>query len=200
MSKFCIALAILFSSDMLSVLMAKPPHPYQSYFAFQVGAANHGLGGEAPAPVVPDSDECMNCGGDGILGDGRTAITCQECDGTGKRKKSSQSDVVPGWPPRSFGISAQETFGRSEPKPLLLYWSSKTCTYCRMWEEQVRLQASKEFKIVKGFGEQPLSSDGLRKVPTFQIRVPGKPPKNLIGYQNISNLRNALSEVNWREE
>lgn len=41
--------------------------------------------GPAPAPK-PDDGRCENCGGTGKLGDGRVAVTCPACDGTGKRK------------------------------------------------------------------------------------------------------------------
>ena len=36
---------------------------------------------------TPASDVCDNCGGSGTLGDGRIAVKCPTCDGTGKKKK-----------------------------------------------------------------------------------------------------------------
>jgi len=39
----------------------------------------------APTPVT---DECENCHGKGILGDGKISTKCPACDGTGKKPKS----------------------------------------------------------------------------------------------------------------
>jgi DnaJ-class molecular chaperone len=39
----------------------------------------------APTPL---SDECENCHGTGILGDGKIQTKCPACDGTGKKPKS----------------------------------------------------------------------------------------------------------------
>lgn len=36
----------------------------------------------------PDSDRCETCLGLGVLGDGVQRLTCTDCGGTGKRKKS----------------------------------------------------------------------------------------------------------------
>jgi hypothetical protein len=36
----------------------------------------------------PDSDRCETCLGLGVLGDGVQRLTCSDCGGTGKRKKS----------------------------------------------------------------------------------------------------------------
>lgn len=41
-----------------------------------------------PSPKPPASDQCDNCAGTGIIGDGRVKITCPECKGTGKKVKS----------------------------------------------------------------------------------------------------------------
>jgi hypothetical protein len=40
----------------------------------------------SPAPLTPSTPDgqCSNCRGTGQLGDGRTAITCPKCKGTGK--------------------------------------------------------------------------------------------------------------------
>lgn len=37
---------------------------------------------------TPTGDQCDNCGGTGTLGDGRIAVKCPACDGTGKKPKS----------------------------------------------------------------------------------------------------------------
>lgn len=37
---------------------------------------------------TPASDVCENCDGKGTLGDGRIAVKCPACDGTGKKPKS----------------------------------------------------------------------------------------------------------------
>jgi hypothetical protein len=64
--------------------------------------------GPAPAPV---SDVCPNCNGKGWTGDGVTKFKCDDCNGTGKVKKSGEvyppSTVYegPSWPdyPTSTG-------------------------------------------------------------------------------------------------
>ena len=47
-----------------------------------------------PNPVTPSSDICPNCNGVGKVGDGRTMLTCGECNGTGKKKKVSETVMV----------------------------------------------------------------------------------------------------------
>lgn len=41
-----------------------------------------------PTPTPPASDQCENCNGTGIIGDGRVKIQCPECRGTGKKTQS----------------------------------------------------------------------------------------------------------------
>ena len=41
-----------------------------------------------PAPPAPTSEDCENCHGTGKLGDGRIAVECPACGGTGKKPKS----------------------------------------------------------------------------------------------------------------
>jgi len=43
---------------------------------------------EIPPSPVPESDDCENCRGTGTLGDGKIAVKCPACAGTGKRPKS----------------------------------------------------------------------------------------------------------------
>jgi hypothetical protein len=43
---------------------------------------------EIPPSPVPESDTCENCRGTGTLGDGKIAVKCPACAGTGKRPKS----------------------------------------------------------------------------------------------------------------
>lgn len=69
----------------------------------------------APNPPKPDLVECQNCGGDGIIGDGRTEMECPPCKGTGLVDPDSpyahieKSVVVPPKPEPVSPVVSQST-------------------------------------------------------------------------------------------
>lgn len=65
---------------------------HESYYTWVTATVS--IGGGVVVPDGPISDECENCGGDGILGDGTTKKTCPVCDGTGKKKTSDTPAAV----------------------------------------------------------------------------------------------------------
>lgn len=76
---------------LLCVLVAgcSPAADYSGVYADLACEAGHAvmkLRGEIPP--TPASDQCENCNGTGIIGDGTVKIQCPECKGTGKKMQS----------------------------------------------------------------------------------------------------------------
>jgi hypothetical protein len=64
----------------------------QNLQPFIAVAGNYGVWSAAvgPTPAPAPSKVCSSCNGRGKVGDGRVAITCAACDGTGVAKESKQ--------------------------------------------------------------------------------------------------------------
>lgn len=64
----------------------------------------------------PDAgDKCENCDGKGEVGDGRVMIKCRVCNGTGKKKKTTEGDRAAAEPELLKASESSEP--KEEPKP-----------------------------------------------------------------------------------
>lgn len=83
------------------------------------------VGREDPGPMP--SDICDNCDGTGKLGDGTVVVTCQECNGTGKKKITAASGGVNWLTDYATAVEVAEEQG----KPILaLFTMPHGCPYC----------------------------------------------------------------------
>ena len=180
-------------------------NPSHAHFAY-VTEAVIATGANIPDTPTPDSDECLNCGGDGVLGDGRTKITCPECDGTGKRKTTTVPIPIPdpntnGWPPRTMGLEPVFTDqpaihpafkgypgAETETRPWVVMTKPMfgVCNYCGIQEAELwKLQG---FRIGTRYGNRP-------PYPGLYLRNSKGEVRELRGYHRADVIRQVMESM-----
>jgi len=176
-------------------------------------AIAHGLTENAP-----DSDTCPACDGRGEVGDGRTVIRCEECDGTGKKQTGDFIEIefqpvieaetveppgepeplieLPPSPPVVVEWSTEEAPTAGPRLPRVLMLTSDACSPCRRVKAEsgdLIGDASAAIEAVDVLENSSYPSGyGIRaapSIPTFVVlNEDGGEVSRLTGYQSRGTL------------
>ena len=127
-------------------------------------------------PDKPVSEECSDCYGTGVRGDGRTKIKCPTCKGTGKRKTgdlapvaSPSLDVVSG---DDAGTPETETpAADGDPDLAGLEFTADWCKKCKEMEPIVAQAAItyEKIDIETPNGKDAVAKFGIKAIPVYMI-------------------------------
>ena len=162
----------------------------RAFYTYVIAAVVKSGSDPSPPPPGPSqvSEDCENCGGDGVLGDGRTKITCPECDGTGKRKR--QAAISNGWPPKNVTLAPRPKIS-GQVKPTLVMFSTDNCVYCDRWLKLVWPQLQNDMRLRR------VKLDALPsgwKVPAFASPA----GRMLFGSQQAGAIRGLMGRSDRR--
>jgi S1-C subfamily serine protease len=132
-------------------------------------------------PDKPTSEECSDCYGTGVRGDGRTKIKCPTCNGTGKRKTGDSAPVAASPPDVVSGDSAGTQESESpdpetvaadgDPDLAGLEFTAEWCNKCKQMEPVIAKAAIKYEKIdiETPNGKEAVQKFGIKAIPVYMI-------------------------------
>jgi len=132
-------------------------------------------------PDKPTSEECPDCYGTGVRGDGRTKIKCPTCNGTGKRKTGDSAPVAASPPDVVSGDSAgtpnsewpdPETVAADDDPDLAgLEFTADWCKRCKEMEPIIAKASIKYEKIdiETPNGKEAVQKFGIKAIPVYMI-------------------------------
>jgi thiol-disulfide isomerase/thioredoxin len=126
-------------------------------------------------PDKPTSEECPDCYGTGVRGDGRTKIKCPTCNGSGKRKTGQEvpsavsSDAAAA--PESESPDPETSAADGDPDLAGLEFTADWCKKCREMEPIIA-QAAIEYEkidIETPNGKEAVQKFGIKGIPVYMI-------------------------------
>lgn len=132
-------------------------------------------------PDKPVSEECSDCYGTGVRGDGRTKIKCPTCNGTGKRKTGDSkphaadpADIVSGdaaAAPETESPDPETLAADEDPDLAGLEFTADWCKKCKEMEPIVAKAAVKYEKIdiETPNGKEAVQKFGIKGIPVYMI-------------------------------
>lgn len=145
------------------------------------------LSSSVVVPKVPQiGDQCPDCGGTGILGDGTIKLKCDKCDGDGRiDEKDLSSDMIAN--DSAPQKEEKKELGQLVRNEIIMYTNSG-CYWCEKWKLEVepKLKA-KGWKITHVI-------DSQNPIPNFKMFLSGVEVKHS-GFMSVAQFNKYFNDV-----